>query len=508
MTAPPPSLEDAEGTDAADGDQKPVSLASLLGDTAVYGLADISNKAIGFLLLPVTTSLLSTSDFGIGSLFGATAQMLLLFASMGVPISFFRFYTERRSADERRDVLATAVWIAAGYAAAWLTPVVVFRQRIGEEIFGVSTGAFSIALAAMTVLVLCNNLGNCRLQADGRRIAFLTTNLSATIVSRTVMVILLVRGWGAWGWILADILGECVTASVLLGLVYRDLRPRFDRKIAVELIPYGATLVPVALSHWIMTGCDKYMINGLLPDPLPRIGIYSLGERIGSIMQLVNLAFLYGWRRFAFRNMHLADGVPLLSRGMTLYAVAAGYVALGIILLGDDLLFWFVREEFAGAAEVVPALTLAALLWGLGEVASTGLHKARRTVHFVWLNFGAAAANIALNLYTIPSFGIWGAALSTLVCQAAKTVLLHQLAQRAFPIAIEWGRLAAAAGMLLGGYAIGRSLAFVGQPSETLFQAATMVGVTLLLTTLLHPSERRRLKQLVLRATRGSGTID
>jgi O-antigen/teichoic acid export membrane protein len=276
------------------------------------------------------------------------------------------------------------------------------------------------------------------------------------------------------------------------------------------LVPYGATLVPIALSHWVMVGCDKYMIRELTtsPDPLAQIGFYSVGERISSMMQLVNMAFLLGWRRFAFRNMHLEDGPRLLSRGVTLFALTAGYGALGLILLGDDLVYWTMRRYAAGMHVIAP-LTLSVMFWGFGEVMSVGLHKAQRTLLLAWLNVIAAILNVVLNFFLIPPFGIAGAAGATLVCQFLKSLLVWRSAQSAFRIPVEYRRLILAAGLFVGVYVAGRVLDSFGWTAATLSQTFLVVAVPVALYAggFFRVEERRQIDRVLELLTGGRAAL-
>src|SRR5690606_37793731 len=108
--------------------------------------------------------------------------------------------------------------------------------------------------------------------------------------------------------------------------------------------------------------------------------LYGVGHRISSIMQLINTAFLLGWRRFAYKNIHHPDGPRLLARGVTLFSLAGGYGALGLSLLGDDLTYWVVDAKFHPGIVVIVPLTWSTFAWGLSDIACIGLHKAKRTL--------------------------------------------------------------------------------------------------------------------------------
>lgn len=454
----------------------------MVGETAIFGTVDALGKAIGFLLLPITTFYLTPADFGVLGLFGTTSSILFIFCSLGLPIAFFRFYSEAKDDDARARTLHTALWSVTVYSAATLALVLLLGERLGEFLFKSSTA--NLALSGLVYLNCIGALGTCKLQADRKAWTFFWISVAGIIVHRGLGLYWIITGWGAWGWIYAEVLSAAFQFVLLFVTSFGLPRAQFSRAAAREMLPYGATLVPVVISSWIMAGCDKYMIRFLMANPFAEIGFYSFGERISSIMQMLTQAFGLGWRGFAFQNMHLEDGPRLLARGISLFIMTTGYAALGLSLLGDDLIYWTIDAEFAPGAVVIPALTLSCFFAGLGEVAGIGFHKARQTLDLAWYNVFAAVLNIALNFVTIPRYGILGAAWSTLISQAVKSAVIWYRAQLAFPIPLGYGHVSLAAAVYLGTYGVGRLLGGVAIerfPETQGWLVATVVETALVL---------------------------
>ena len=89
-----------------------------------------------------------------------------------------------------------------------------------------------------------------------------------------------------------------------------------------------------------------------------------------------------------------------------------------------------------------------------------GVGRAKRT-QFNWVITGVAAAvNVGLNLILIPSYGIMGAAVATVVAYVVMFLGMTWYAQRVFPTAYQWRRVftavVAAVGLLLVGRGSGR----------------------------------------------------
>ena len=120
--------------------------------------------------------------------------------------------------------------------------------------------------------------------------------------------------------------------------------------------------------------------------------------------------------------------------------------------------------------------------------------RTRRT-QFNWVAAALAAAlNFTLNLWLIPAYGMLGAAYATLAAYALLMVVRTWNAQKMYPVAYQWRRVAvlllAAGGLTLAGELLPRSLAIA-------------FGLTLAFPLVLAPLgfylpvERQRLRRLL-----------
>lgn len=495
-------MNDADVTEVAP--REVVSLRSFFSDTLIYGLVGVTDKAIGFLMFPITTWFLQEADFGRMNLFGTTAGFLYLFFTLGIPTSFFRFYTDARTRAGQTAVFSSSVLIVSFYTLLSCLLLLPVARPLNEWLFKTSDLRMMASLLAITYLDGFITLGDSRLQADGRSKTYFWLHLFAILWTRGTTIALLFAGWGLWGWITGELVGRVTVVVAMFALAFRDFRvSAFDRSILRPLCEFGFGLVPGNISHWVMVGSDKYMLNSRLSghDPAVRlrnVGLYSVGERVASIMQLTNMALSLGWQRFAFRNMEFEDGARLIARGLTAVLLVCGYFALGLIMLGDDLIFYITKPRYHDGIEVILTLTLASFFSGIAQLIPFGLYKANRTWVISSLNTMSAVVNVVLNVLLVPMMGIQGAAIATLVCQAVKTLLLGYFSQRVFPIPYETGRIAAIAGVYVGVYVMGESLWVLGRPAATVAQALLLlvVPVFLMAVGFFRPEEIERLRQL------------
>ena len=130
--------------------------------------------------------------------------------------------------------------------------------------------------------------------------------------------------------------------------------------------------------------------------------------------------------------------------GRPCFSLIAGFGALGLIALGDDLTRCMIREEYWEGIVVIPYLTLAGFFWGMTEVLAISLYKSDRPRLLSAAYVSAAILCVVLNIILVPRLGIVGAAVSWMIGEMFKTAMVWGAGQRLYPIQIQYGRCALA----------------------------------------------------------------
>lgn len=480
------------------GSGRVVSLRGLFSDSVLFGLGSAFDRMLGLLLFPVTARLLGAEGFGVVNLYTTTTVVLGLFAMMGTPQAFFRFRAELDDEGARR-LISTAFWLITAGALIWVPLILVFARPINQELLGQPGTAFAWCLCVSAYGQSIKALADTRLQAESRLWTCLKINAAGAVFMRGLGLFLVVQGFGPLGMAAGEAVGMTANVLVLGFFALNDLRFALDRPSARRLLSYGVALTPGTFSSWLLTATDRYAIRVLAPDPFRVLGYYSVAQRLSSIMTIVGQAMVMGWRRFAFQNMHSeGEGRRLISSAATLMIIAGGFVAFGVSVLGDDVVYWAVGREFDRAHPLIPLLTTASFAAALQGVLRLGLLKAEKTGLVSILSIGTAILNLALNFALIPRWGGLGAAWATVVSSVALVVLVRRASQKRFPIPLSASKLSVASGLFAAvagvAYIVGGTLSapLLATTVQTLLVAGTPF---LLAALLLDKEERTRLRQ-------------
>ena len=116
---------------------------------------------------------------------------------------------------------------------------------------------------------------------------------------------------------------------------------------------------------------------------------------------------------------------------------------VGLALTADYVAATLVGPAFRdGVAALLPILAFTALARGLrAHFVDHAFHLAGRPLLMLWTYGPATVANIALNLYVVPRYGMFGAAWTAFACQSATVVAGWFLGTSLFPVWLPLGQV-------------------------------------------------------------------
>ena len=474
--------------------EKRVPLSQFLSDSVLFGVGGMADRIIGFLFLPITASILGSAGFGVYNLYTTSSAVLFLLCSVGMPSAYFRFVTDESASKDGLPPLNVALIVTHVLVLLWAPPAIVLAEPLADWLIGADEPAFIYWLCLRTYVDILGALLDCKLQAEGKIRLYLVIRITLTVIVRTASL-------GALIWYrtpLALAAGEALAATFLTipvaGYLMREARPRLDRKLANTMIRYGAAMIPGMAAGWVLLAANRYLLKAYSPDQIRDVGLYSLAERFGSVMLLIGQSLWLGWRRFAYRNMHLPDGANLLKSGVTLYFAVASYPALALALLGPITVYLLIDPEFAAAAPLIAPLTLSGFLGAFSNPLRMGLIKENRTMTLSWIAITVAAVTLTLALALIPEYAGFGAVAASLAGQVARTVLTWRAAQRVYYIPFELRRLFYLSCWFAGAYAAARLFETFGWIAALLGALVVLLLLPVLLVRYgpLTAEERRR----------------
>lgn len=390
----------------------------------VYGLGGIINKIIPLIMVPIVTRLMpSTEYFGISDLSNTVVSFASALAVMGMYDAMYRMFFEKDDDEYKKDVCSTALVFTLLMSIIVFLILLVFRKQVAYYFFSDPKYAYVVYVSAIATLVgATNSIISAPTRMQNQRKIFLITNTISPIISYGISIPMLLKGYYTVALPLAATISS-VTMEVIFGILNRkwfDLK-RFDNKLLKQLLSIAVPLLPNFLIYWVFNSCDKVMITNMIG--IGAAGIYSVASKLGNCSQLIYTAFAGGWQYFAFSTMREDNQVKSNSLIFE-YLGIISFIASAFICAWSYPIFKILfTDQYLGGYTVAPYLFFAPLLQMLFQVACNQFIVVKKTWPNMFILSTGAIVNIIINYFLIPTLGIEGASLATLLGYVASNII-------------------------------------------------------------------------------------
>lgn len=456
----------------------------MLHGSGLYSLAVYGAQFASLIVLPINTRYLTAADYGVLDLSQQVSIVLALLMGMNLSESIGYFLTKQLSLRDRACVLGSALFggLAAGFAVAlagWF-----LAPDLSRMVFTSPEYAPFLRLVLWCIpLSFMVEVGIAWLRVENR-----TTQYVKAIALRTsVSVIGTVIGVAAlhgqiWGVLGATVLALICAAALLSVYMFRVYSLNFDLGIFRKLVKFSFPLGVGGLGMFIIHFGDRF----LLPHyrPLGDLGVYSVAYKLGMMISLAYGCFHLYWSAQIYQIARREDAGLVIARTFSYLMLILTVGALALVFGSIPALRLFTRPAFYGAARLVPVIVLAYYVRGIGDFFRCLFLVEGRPSHDAAVNWIGACACIVGYVTLIPKWGIWGAAIATLIAFSLIGVLSVAWSYHLHPYTVEGARLVKlgiAAAVPLTAYFLMPVKSLPGQIAWTVFLLLSCLGLLLLL---------------------------
>ncbi len=404
--------------------------------TAIYGLGNLLTKFTAFLLIPLYTRYLTTSEVGIFALLEMLENLLITMAPLGVLRSIWRFFPDTKQENHAQLVISGLVWTFL--INVILLTLLALNYHGLSPFFGLKSGDQQLIILVLLniFLALGGQFIKSLWQYQNRAFSFISLSLTQ-FVGVLVLSIILVGYYhlGLWGLIVAKtvILGFIfVYSTVSILWRYRSLP---SLKIYKKLLLYGLPLLLLALVTPILSMSSRAFLRYFVS--LEEIGIYHIGFKFGMLINMFLIVPLQrGWIPMMYK-LGLDESTKDIFRDVMFYYTVIGalfFISLSLFI--EPVLIFIARPEYLYGAYLVPVIAFAYFISGYRQFFVAGAALKNKTPRMVLAAAVAILSNLVLNYFLIKHYGINGAAWSTLISYLILCTVVYLLSRHLANI--EW----------------------------------------------------------------------
>ena len=205
------------------------------------------------------------------------------------------------------------------------------------------------------------------------------------------------------------------------------------------MLKYSIPMIPTLLAWSINMYINKYMLIGLLPtgEGLSASGIFSVANKIPSLLTAVLSVFTQAWQLSAISNVNDSDESNYYTKMYGAMHIVSLVGCLLIIPFSKKASAILFDPSYYSAWQHIPFLTLSAFFSCLCGFLASAFRAYKKTGQlFVSVAIGAIV-NIILNLVLIKTIGVVGASIATAASFLITWAVRMQTIQRLVKVKIR-----------------------------------------------------------------------
>lgn len=374
-----------------------------------YAICSILQKCLSFISLPLFTRLLSTEQYGQGTIYYSWSGILMIFLTLN--LAYGSFETAMVKFDDRRaEYISSLQGLCIVLSCTFLLIYFPFRERL-NQLFELPT---ILVLILVSEIVFSTStqfwMGRNRFEFKYKSVVAVT--LLSSILS-LFFAFLLVSCTEEKGY--ARIMGAAFV-NIIVGLLIfvhntRQGKKLFNKEFWKYALRFNVPLIAYYLSQVIFNQSDRIMISHMVgTGEAAMYGVaYNLAMILNFILNAINGAYvpwMYG---------KIKEGKGEENRSVSIVLIVLiGLMILCIIWFAPEIILIMAGKRYEAAIYVVAPVAMSLFLLFYCQLFINVEFYFEEKTMLVYGSIGAAILNIVLNYLLIPVFGFVVAGYTTL----------------------------------------------------------------------------------------------
>lgn len=373
----------------------------------------VLRMGIGFFVVIAITRYLGPERFGSLAYAQSFVGVFTAFASLGLDSIVIR---ELVKAEHKRDeILGTAFYLKAFISLIAIVAIFLLNMLSSEDDMATPL----VSIIAFTIIFNSLNVIDMYFQSKVLSRYVVYANSVAFILTSILKLLLIYYDADLLYFAYALLLESALMAAGYL-YVYRVqshsvMAWRFDREIAVALLRSAWPLILVAVSAFLYTRIDQIMIKEMIDAEA--VGQYAAAIKVSELLYFIPAVIVSSLfpKIVEVRQADREEYLHVLERLYRLVVWISIPIAVTTSLFSQMIIEVLYGDQYKDAHEVLAILAWAIILVSVGAVFVKMLYVEHFEKKYLYKSLFGVFMNVLLNLFLIPSYGIVGAAVATLM---------------------------------------------------------------------------------------------
>ena len=395
-----------------------------LSDSKYYLIANIGNKLLAFLIIPILAKSISVKEFATYDLFLIITSFLNIFVILGIDSGIGIVLSESKNNKQQVSFLYLSTLIISFTLISIINIILILIFSYRDELFLLDREIWLyISLYLLFYMVTYHTFSFLRWREMAKEASFIT--LFSYILGMVLGVSFLYLNGGIESYIQGLVIGVFLGSIVSL-YIARDYILNFRvvdnaKELLKELFILSLPYVPNSLGNSLMQFIDRVVILMLFGKY--ELGLYAVIMKIAKIPKIVIDTLSGGFFPIMFKNYKSESGKRLIRNFFHIYLISIPIFFLIAYLIDDFIVEIFAGSRYIDVSYMLPMALVSILFMGGTKLNGLGYSIKRKTHHILYITFLAIVLNYLFSLMFGYFIGLAGIIVGTLTAGVVKIYL-------------------------------------------------------------------------------------
>ena len=396
-------------------------------------ISNICIKAINFFLLPLYTKNLTPSMLGVSDSITTFTGILFPLLVMGLDSAYSAFYFDKLDLDRDKKVFSTLgiTFFLLGGIPLLLCFV---STPISYAIFKTASYNIEVMIALVGVTLNLWYLPfslELRLKNQMGRFGMVSIIASFSMILLQILFVTVLK-LGEMSLILSTTIVALEQLLCYGGFTCKVPRKKyFDAACLQKMLKFAFPLIPSVLMAWVLSLSDRYILLYYYGDT--SVGIYGIGSRLVTLLNVVINAITTAYTTFAFSSKDDDDAKQKYYSIFNVVSLMLITIAFTISIFSKEIIYIMTDEAYRPAYAIIRDMMYGQVFYAMSTILSYGIVFNKKSVYSLIAVSSGAIVNFILNLIFIPHYGLEAAAMTTLIGYFICMVVSYYFSERLYP---------------------------------------------------------------------------
>lgn len=387
----------------------------LVKNTSIYALGDIIPRLLNFISLPILTSYLTPSEYGVVNYVNTVNLFLMALGFMSLNTYYLVYYFRVGDKIQQQKLLGNLSIFVIGVNIIFTFFSLLFGSKI-FHLFG-SNIDFYPYLVIGIITNFFNILGVLPFalyRVQERPLPLTLLNVLKGILSFGLTIFLVIFfQFKALGVLYSNMIVSIIFGVIFLNITYKNMIWNINWEQIKKALCFSLPLLPGSISFYLVSMSDRILIDKYLS--LSALGIYGTASSLAMTLNIISSGAYKAFEPHFFKTYGTSTFLPqfVKIRDNFFFLILAG--ALGISFFAKEFFILFTKPQYYIAYYYIPLILVGIISSSMGMLYRTIITARGNTKINSMITILGGLLSVSLNIILLSRIGIIAACITSII---------------------------------------------------------------------------------------------